>query len=198
MPVQHRNLPDSELHEPKGVATAADNTVYLANGSGVGEWKRVPALALQGVNSGSVADRRVVTDGAGGFKLVSDGVFGQIVYDSGGPLAHNLQVYTAVTLQGVLFDGAQSFTTLNGGYYRVHFAGDTQSTPPGTIPSYQGFLTFDGSTPVGQTVRNASTADMTFLGYIGPNVSVKAVLRITGSSQIDTVAGGMTIEYLGG
>lgn len=34
----HRNLPDSELHEPKGVAGATSGTVYIANGGGSGTW----------------------------------------------------------------------------------------------------------------------------------------------------------------
>jgi len=39
--VQHSSLSDPELHEPKGVSTAAANTVYLANGSGSGAWTAV-------------------------------------------------------------------------------------------------------------------------------------------------------------
>ena len=34
----HANLTDPELHEPKGVASAASGTVYVANGSGSGAW----------------------------------------------------------------------------------------------------------------------------------------------------------------
>lgn len=36
--VQHRDIPDSELHEPKGVAGANVNTVYVADGAGSGSW----------------------------------------------------------------------------------------------------------------------------------------------------------------
>ena len=39
--VQHSSLSDPNLHEPKGVSTAAANTVYLANGSGSGTWTPV-------------------------------------------------------------------------------------------------------------------------------------------------------------
>lgn len=34
----HKDLPDSELHEPKGVASASAGTVYIADGSGSGSW----------------------------------------------------------------------------------------------------------------------------------------------------------------
>ena len=38
--VQHSTLPEAELHEPKGVSTAAADSFYVANGAGSGTWKR--------------------------------------------------------------------------------------------------------------------------------------------------------------
>lgn len=37
----HKNLTDPQLHEPIGISTAAENTVYFATGKGKGEWKPV-------------------------------------------------------------------------------------------------------------------------------------------------------------
>lgn len=37
--VEHAVLTDPNLHEPKGVATAAADSIYQANGSGAGSWK---------------------------------------------------------------------------------------------------------------------------------------------------------------
>ena len=34
----HKDLTGTDLHEPKGVAAASANTVYVANGSGSGAW----------------------------------------------------------------------------------------------------------------------------------------------------------------
>lgn len=42
MSIQHRNIPDPERHEPKGIAAAAVDTVYSANGAGTGSWKELP------------------------------------------------------------------------------------------------------------------------------------------------------------
>lgn len=42
--VQHSSLTDPNLHEPKGISTAAANTVYLANGSGSGVYTNVNRL----------------------------------------------------------------------------------------------------------------------------------------------------------
>lgn len=39
--VAHKDLTDAHLHEPKGVASASVDTVYVADGSGSGTWKKV-------------------------------------------------------------------------------------------------------------------------------------------------------------
>lgn len=46
MAVQHRNLTGADLHEPKGVATASNRQVYVANGAGSGTWRKVAAADL--------------------------------------------------------------------------------------------------------------------------------------------------------
>jgi hypothetical protein len=37
--VQHNALTDPNIHEPKGITSAANGEVYIANGSGSGTWK---------------------------------------------------------------------------------------------------------------------------------------------------------------
>jgi len=44
--VEHSTLTGSDLHEPKGVAAAAANRIYLSNGAGSGSWTTVPAAAI--------------------------------------------------------------------------------------------------------------------------------------------------------
>lgn len=39
--VQHKDLPDNLLHEPKGAVSAAKDTVYIANGAGAGSFKKI-------------------------------------------------------------------------------------------------------------------------------------------------------------
>jgi hypothetical protein len=39
MTIQHKDIPDAERHEPKGVSTASDGTVYQADGAGSGSWE---------------------------------------------------------------------------------------------------------------------------------------------------------------
>lgn len=48
--IEHKNLPNAQLHEPKGVSAASVDTTYVANGSGSGTWKAAPytyALTVQ-------------------------------------------------------------------------------------------------------------------------------------------------------
>jgi hypothetical protein len=53
----HSSLTDPDIHEPKGVSTAADGEVYKADGAGSGTWE--PVLPTQTGNSG----KQIVTDG---------------------------------------------------------------------------------------------------------------------------------------
>lgn len=39
--VQHAELPDNLLHEPKGASTASKDTVYIADGAGKGSFKQI-------------------------------------------------------------------------------------------------------------------------------------------------------------
>jgi hypothetical protein len=42
MATEHNTLTDPELHEPKGVASATANQMYLADGAGSGDWRNFP------------------------------------------------------------------------------------------------------------------------------------------------------------
>jgi len=44
--IAHAVLAGSDLHEPKGIGSAAINTTYIANGVGSGAWSLIPAAAL--------------------------------------------------------------------------------------------------------------------------------------------------------
>ena len=39
--VQHSALTDPNIHEPKGIASANDGEVYVADGAGSGAWETV-------------------------------------------------------------------------------------------------------------------------------------------------------------
>lgn len=68
MAIDHKNIPEDGLHEPKGASTASASRVYVANGSGSGDWSRLSGASLQGsLTNNDPQGRRLVTDGNGGF-----------------------------------------------------------------------------------------------------------------------------------
>lgn len=77
--VQHKNIPDAQLHEPKGIAATASNNVYVADGAGGGTWKRIGSDALAGLSGDAgVAGKKVVSNGTNGFNLVTDAAYGSM------------------------------------------------------------------------------------------------------------------------
>lgn len=46
MTIQHELIADPKIHEPKGISTAAANTVYRANGSGSGAWATLGTASI--------------------------------------------------------------------------------------------------------------------------------------------------------
>lgn len=61
MTIQHSAIPDAQLHEPKGVATAASGKVYVANGAGSGSWSfQSDTLSLDIASLDTVADYYLV------------------------------------------------------------------------------------------------------------------------------------------
>lgn len=62
--VVHANLPDSELHEPKGVATATSGLVYVANGASSGAWQLLPPTSIS--TGADVKGKAIVSTGTGG------------------------------------------------------------------------------------------------------------------------------------
>lgn len=61
--VQHKDLPNAQLHEPKGVNSASVDTAYVANGAGSGTWKAAPyqyALTVQLADLSTASDAWVV------------------------------------------------------------------------------------------------------------------------------------------
>lgn len=51
MTVAHKNLTGTDLHEPKGVAAAAADKVYVSNGAGSGVWQKLTASQLTGTGN---------------------------------------------------------------------------------------------------------------------------------------------------
>jgi hypothetical protein len=80
MTIEHSNISDPNLHEPKGVSTAASDTLYVGNGAGSGDWKKLPITALEGVVGDGVEGQVITSNGAGGFAYKWATAYGYVYY----------------------------------------------------------------------------------------------------------------------
>lgn len=76
--IEHSELPDELLHEPKGASTAAAGTVYIADGAGSGSFTKLPTSSLDIIAANIVditpssIDETIALDGAA-LAQVADG-----------------------------------------------------------------------------------------------------------------------------
>lgn len=83
--IQHSAIPDGQRHEPKGVSTATNGHVYVANGSASGTWKKVPPTSLQGVSTNGTAGQFLVSDGTGNLSFATAAHGSIYFYNIGSP-----------------------------------------------------------------------------------------------------------------
>ncbi len=73
MSIEHKDIPDAQRHEPKGISSAPNKSLYLANGVGSGAWDRLRESDL---------DYTDKTKNIFGWSDIADNL-----YTSGSPLA---------------------------------------------------------------------------------------------------------------
>ncbi len=116
MTIQHNIIADPDIHEPKGVATAASNSLYVANGSGSGVWQTVDTSSLANgavetakiedlnVTGAKIANQTIVTTKFSG--LTTSGTAGQLlkavgdgslVYSTHNPYAGGYLAFSTVS-----------------------------------------------------------------------------------------------------
>lgn len=166
MTIQHKDIPDAQLHEPKGIVSSAANKVYVANGAGSGTWKQIDSTAIQGLTGdGGVSGKKMVSNGTNGFSLVSDGVFGSMV------ITGNTNAF-AIT--------AAADSTLNTNSDYVLFTG---TGAPWAAENLNGGLTFTTNrltVPVNGVYRIDLWADIS--GFPTNTASVSVKYRINGTT----------------
>lgn len=67
--IQHKDIPNAQLHEPKGVSAASVDQLYVADGLGSGTWQKLDPTQLAGVTGFGVSGAIPESDGAGGWTL---------------------------------------------------------------------------------------------------------------------------------
>lgn len=126
MTIQHADLPDSQLHEPKGVVAASEGDVYVANGSGSGVWK-APEIAGQAASTSG----QVPVSTGGGVNWVDaysnmsvsrliDGESAAVAQNpSGLGIPLQIEFGPAIDAGEVVLSATGALTFVDGGTYRV-------------------------------------------------------------------------------
>lgn len=144
--VAHSTLTGSNLHEPKGISTAAAGTVYISNGAGTGSW-----TASESIATGMIADFTTPVVPTGWLELDGSAV-STTTYSA---------LYTAMTIQqsgargsgSAIITGLSSTTNMRPGYF-VFGTGITSGT---TI------LTVDSSTQITMSANAGSSGTATVI-----------------------------------
>jgi len=89
MTIQHRNITEADLHEPKGVSLAPNRTIYVANGLGSGAWRKLVPNDLTGLSSNGQAGQVLAVDGAGNNSLLTAPHGHVSFFNIGSPLVIN-------------------------------------------------------------------------------------------------------------
>ena len=95
--IQHKELPDNLLHEPKGASTAAAGTTYIADGEGSGEFAKVPVTSLD-IAVPSVADLTPTTVAATttldstGLTVTANGVLTDVAASAQVPVSYTTAI----------------------------------------------------------------------------------------------------------
>lgn len=72
--MEHKDIPDNELHEPKGAVNALQGTFYKSNGQGSGSWGKLTDANVEGLGA-NTEEGRLITAGGGGTFSSREAVF---------------------------------------------------------------------------------------------------------------------------
>lgn len=99
MAIQHSVITGANVHESKGVDTAAAKLVYVTDGAGSGTWKKVGIDNLLGLTTdGGVSGLKLVGNGAQGFTLKTDAAYGSMVINNNSTATASLTAAADATL----------------------------------------------------------------------------------------------------
>ena len=179
--VQHSVLTDPNLHESKGVATATNKTVYVANGAGSGVWVKLSPQSFTNLSTNGIAGQFLSVDGSGGFTLVS-GAHGQTdFFNASTPYSLAVTASTPIKLAPTnVPSGNTTFIT----------------------ESTNGRLTYTGTHALNLTIiytisvdqASGSNKDITLAIYKNGVLSNAQMIATTSSGEKDVIAGTTTVS----
>lgn len=151
--VQHSVLTDPNLHEPKGVSTAASGKVYIANGSGSGTWRYPSGHAYGDMYITGASTAQTLAAASAKAKLNPTGV------------------WTANGNQAVTIDATNGqITVLEAGVYQLDFwiVFETAAISSGAAYNFHYAVNGTAATRkvyVKKTTNNVDTLNVSAVGY---------------------------------
>jgi hypothetical protein len=151
--VQHSALTDPNLHEPKGVSTAASGKVYIANGSGSGVWQYPAGHAYGDMYITASSTAQTLAASSAKAKLNPTGA------------------WTANGNQAVTMDAANGqITVLQAGVYQLDFWIVFETAAISSGAAYNFHYAVNGTPAarkvyVKKTTNNVDTLNVSAVGY---------------------------------
>lgn len=176
--VQHDAITDPYIHEPKGAAAAAANTLYIADGAASGAFQKLYDTCLDGIAASPTARKVSIFDGVGAF---SSAWVGSDMLTGSQLAAKSVAVS----------DGALGWTEYPPVYGQTYF------NNPGTPYTWTYSATYTIVQPTtvaggfASQITEATTARLTYTGTPTRAVRVKGMMSIkqsSGASKDITVA----------
>jgi hypothetical protein len=111
--IQHRDIADPNIHEPKGVKFAAKDTAYIADGNGSGAWREV---LMPGFSVSSESLIVTLSGGMTGTGIVNAGTYpaGFTAVENNAPSIGVYSNYLNITESGVYLIIPEITITLTG------------------------------------------------------------------------------------
>lgn len=155
--IQHKDIPDSGRHEPKGASTAIAGSTIVSNGAGGTNFQKITRESLAGTLT------------SGPLSVKDDGSFttGGTVYAVINKTSSSSSALVGPS-NGVTISGA-NFSVTESGLYRVEAMTGISVTTTTTITSPSGGSTVatSTSTVVYPTFRNTTASTALFTGISG-------------------------------
>lgn len=208
MTIQHASIPDGQIHEPKGISTAVNRSLYIANGIGSGAWARPDATVLQGLSGdGGSNNKKIMSDGSNGFRYVIDEAYGimgfaananalTISAASASDLSTNYQKLTGVgvPLAGELLFGTtfstDTLTLPTAGVYRIELQASMSALP---TASKVGFKVQQNASLIARKAVTSGTTTDSRTVFL--QMYITAAINDTLSAYVaSTVTGALTLS----
>jgi hypothetical protein len=158
MTVKHSALTGTSLHEPKGVAAAAINKVYVSDGSASGTWQKI---ALGQIDTGSIKNSNIVVVGPFRFENISTASSQFFVPGLAGDIT---TIYTVIDGAIITANAAITFeiggTLVTSGGITITQSGSAAGDQDSSTPSGAKTLTAGQSLEVISDGASANDVDM--------------------------------------